>query len=897
MNAGSARPSGRRIRHAARVLAAAVLLSALAGVGGAVDRVALVIGNSEYHDPAATLRNPGNDADGMAAALGRLGFEVVLGKDLDTDQFDAKIDEFAATAHGADVTLFFYAGHALQVEGKNWLMPVNAKLDKRRDLERRAVKLDAVMEKMSGTKKLVFLDACRNNPLARELARSMGLSRTEAANRGLARVNGLPGTLVVYATQAGDVASDGEGANSPFTEALLAHIETPGLNVFAMIDEVAQSVFKATNENQMPSIQSSPMGLGSFSLASVAAPSLPSQNAAASAAGGTAMPPPANAAEIILPDGITLADWALLAEDRLNAGDHARLLEEAGAHLREHGRVQSVEAVRDRAVSGLIGEVRVETRRDAPGALERIARLEEAAGARRPEFLRLRARAHGLLGDHAAAEAAHLQWLRSVPQTHPDRREVLSALVRARAGREASERFSELLGRPFSPERKEDSIGWTDLHYAALLDLPGAVAALCDAGMAADARLKSGTPFGGDLKRTLRGLGHKHFEAERVGGATPLMIASLANARSAAAELAACGADVNATNGNGFTPLHYAADLDAREAAELLVGRGADVNATANNGRTPLDLALHEGHHEMYAVLRSHGGRSTSPKEIERRLALSGEQRRLIQMGLASTGHDPGLADGVFGRRTREALRAWQGSKDLDVTGHLTREQSEGLEGLGRTEAARLRVGAESVRKAREAEAFQRFSELLGRPFSPERTEDSVGWTDLHYAALLDLPGAVAALCGAGMAADARLKPGPQPFGNGLKRTLAALGHGNFARRMSVGQTPLMIASYANARNAAAGLADCGADVKATDRDGRSPLHFAAWQNAPEAAKLLIDRGANVNAKDRYGQTPLRFAASRNAPEVVKLLIDAGADVNATNHYGRTPLDALAEHR
>lgn len=241
------------VRGLGTVLALAAVGLALWGLtvaAGASERVALVIGNSEYHDRDAVLRNPGNDADGMAAALGRLGFEVVLGKDLDRDGFYDKLDEFEAAARGAEVTLFFYAGHGMQdEEGKNWLMPVNAKLEKRRDLDRGAVKLDAVMKEMGGTKKLVFLDACRNNPLARGLARDLKRSASVLESRGLARAEGVPGgTLVVYATQPDDVASDGEGANSPFTEALLAHIERPGLNVFAMIDEVAQSVSKATNK-------------------------------------------------------------------------------------------------------------------------------------------------------------------------------------------------------------------------------------------------------------------------------------------------------------------------------------------------------------------------------------------------------------------------------------------------------------------------------------------------------------------------------------------------------------------------------------------------------------------------------------------------------------------------
>ncbi len=973
---------------AALALAAAALWMPTVAAA-ASERVALVIGNAAYEHTDA-LRNPGNDAAAVAAALGRLGFEVVLGTDLDLDGLYDKLGEFDAASRGADVTLFFYAGHGLQVEGRNWLAPVDAKLDSKLDLRRGAVELDTVLEHMRGTKRLVYLDACRNNPLAGDLARSLGLSRAAAAKRGLARVTGVPGTLIGYATAPDDVAADGEGRNSPFTEALLAHIETPGLSVNDMFGEVSKAVVRATGGEQVPWSNSS---LGRFYLVSGAEP-LPPQGPAASAAEGTAPPSPEvadKAAEIVLPGGITLADWALLAEDRLKAGDHARLLEEAGAHLREHGRVRSVEAVRDRAVSGLVEEVRVETWEDAPPALERIARLEAAAGPR-PEFLRLKARAQGLLGDYAAEEAARLQWLRSVPQTHPDRRGMLSALAGARANREASRRFSELLGRPFSPERREGSVGWTDLHYAALLDLPGAVAALCDAGMAADARLKTGSqPFGGDLERAFAALGHESFEGRRANGETPLMVASLANARDAAAGLADCGADVGAADGGGLTPLHHAArgnapeaagllvdlgadvgaadgggltplhhaargnapeaagllvDLgadvsaadgggltplhhaargNAPEAAGLLVDLGADVNAADGDGWTPLSLALRdEEHHEVQAALRSRGGKATSPEEVERGLGLGVEERRLIQMGLASTGHDPGPADGVFGRRTRAALRAWQESSGLDATGHLTREQSEGLAGPGREEAARLRAEAEArlraeaerarkkreeearlqaeaerERQAREEEARERFSELLGRPFSPNRKGGSAGWTDLHYAAVLDLPGVVAALCRAGMAADTRLFwKGDVEFSERVKRRLGGW-EGWFN---SDADTPLMVASSANARDAAAALIACGADVNAMSVRtgglvGITPLTRAGQWNSLETAKLLIDRGADVNKADEYGSTALHWAAHNNSLETAKLLIDRGAQVNRADHRGETPLDDAIKER
>ena len=321
------------------------------------------------------------------------------------------------------------------------------------------------------------------------------------------------------------------------------------------------------------------------------------------------------AEEIVLPDGLTLADWALMAEDRLKAGDHARLLEEAGAHLREYGPIESVEEIREQAVTGLTAELRVTTREDAPGALERIARLEAAAG-ERPELLYLKGRAHGLLGDHAAAEAAYLQWLRSVPQTHPERRDVLSALARARAARDKTQRFTELLGRPFSAELKTDAAGWTDLHYAALLDLPGVVAALCDAGMDADVRLKSGSPpFGDDLKRTLAALGYEGFKRWNANGETPLMMASLGNARNAAAALVDCGADVNPKHNNGWTPLHFAAEGNAPDMAKLLLERGTDVEAKTNNGWTPLHNAAWKNSLDVAKLLIDRGADMDAKEE------------------------------------------------------------------------------------------------------------------------------------------------------------------------------------------------------------------------------------------------------------------------------------------
>ena len=182
----------------------------------------------------------------MARALRSLDFEVIEGLDLDESTFESKLVEFARTAHGAEVTLFFYAGHGLQVEGENYLVPTDAELVDEVLLRREAFELAEVLRQMRGSTNLVFLDACRNNPLARSLASSMGPTRSAAVGRGLGRVEAGSGTLIAYATQPGNVADDGEGRNSPFTGALLAHIGTPGLGVDALLARVTDDVMKGT---------------------------------------------------------------------------------------------------------------------------------------------------------------------------------------------------------------------------------------------------------------------------------------------------------------------------------------------------------------------------------------------------------------------------------------------------------------------------------------------------------------------------------------------------------------------------------------------------------------------------------------------------------------------------
>lgn len=233
-------------------LIAAIYILAAASVDAAAKRVALVIGNSAYqHVPE--LKNPKNDAEAISAKLQSLGFDVVGGIDLDRAALENSVRDFTRTARGADVTLFYYAGHGLQVGGKNYLVPIDAELTDEADLDFQTVSMDAVLRNMERERRtnLIILDACRNNPLAKNLARSMG-TRSASVGRGLAPLETGVGTLISFATQPGNVALDGDGHNSPFTTALLRHIDTQNLDVALMMRRVRRDVMDATGGKQVP---------------------------------------------------------------------------------------------------------------------------------------------------------------------------------------------------------------------------------------------------------------------------------------------------------------------------------------------------------------------------------------------------------------------------------------------------------------------------------------------------------------------------------------------------------------------------------------------------------------------------------------------------------------------
>ncbi len=229
---------------------AAILASPLQAV--AAKRVALVIGNSDYKH-ATPLKNPKNDAAAISGVLTRLGFEVTTGIDLTDRKFGRTVAQFRKSLSGASVALFFYAGHGIQVHGRNFLVPVDAQLEYEDSLDFEAVQLKTILRLMEGEPRtnLVFLDACRDNPLARNLARNLG-TRSASVGRGFAREESGIGTMIAFATQPGNVALDGDERHSPFTKALIKHIETPGQDIANLMRRVRLDVINATSSRQVP---------------------------------------------------------------------------------------------------------------------------------------------------------------------------------------------------------------------------------------------------------------------------------------------------------------------------------------------------------------------------------------------------------------------------------------------------------------------------------------------------------------------------------------------------------------------------------------------------------------------------------------------------------------------
>ena len=241
------------------IFACAILCVSTVGAS-ANRRVALVIGNAAY-EYTVQLGNPVNDAVAVASALKKDGFEVILAKNLTKRGMEKTVVRFARLAQDADAALFYYAGHGLQYQGVNYLVPTDARLEDEFSINFELTRAADVISALEGAHgiKILVLDACRNNPLAVHLMQQAS-TRSLGAWRGLARIDAIHGMVIAYSAQPNQVAMDGGGRNSPFAQALLRYIDQPGLEIGAMFRRVTKDVNQATDGKQTPELSLSLLG-------------------------------------------------------------------------------------------------------------------------------------------------------------------------------------------------------------------------------------------------------------------------------------------------------------------------------------------------------------------------------------------------------------------------------------------------------------------------------------------------------------------------------------------------------------------------------------------------------------------------------------------------------------
>lgn len=246
------------MHRALRILSICVtcLVTATAALAYGERKVALVVGNGAYTH-AAPLANPVNDAQAMSNKLEAMGFETYTGFDLNKTEMERLLRNFVRASRESDVNLLFFAGHGMAVDGVNYLLPFDAVFEDETALDFEAIPVDFVTRQMSLSQgvSLVFLDACRDNPLATTLSRSMGATRSTAVSNGLAEMkvaNSGRGMAIAFATSPGEVALDGAGVNSPFTSALLRHLDAENTDIAEIFTRVTGDVYEATSQQQRP---------------------------------------------------------------------------------------------------------------------------------------------------------------------------------------------------------------------------------------------------------------------------------------------------------------------------------------------------------------------------------------------------------------------------------------------------------------------------------------------------------------------------------------------------------------------------------------------------------------------------------------------------------------------
>ena len=537
-----------------------MLAGMLAHPTRASERVALVIGNSD-HEHVSRLANPANDASDIGAALGPLGFDVTRLENTSYQDMRRGLQDFKRAASGAEMAVVFYAGHGIEVDKDNFLIPVDARLRTDGDIEFETVSLDLV--EGAGEPGLIILDACRDKPFAMAMERA---GSTRSIGRGLARVEPAGGMLVAYAARGGTVASDGTGGrNSPYTEALLAHLEEPGLEVNFMFRKVRDAVRKSTNNTQEPVVY------GSLSSEHI-------YLAGSSNGGGNGS--------------------AALAEQS------AARAYEAAERL---GTREAFEEVIRRFPDSIYAAF-------ARGKIDALNKARAAAeGAARGKELQDE---HGHLAMHLAAkggQVAAMGWLKAQGADINGRDDEGETPMHEAAfwGQVAAMKWLAAQGADINARNK---YGTPPMHRAASRGEVAAMEWLKAQGADINARNKYGTPpmhraaSRGEVAAMewLKAQG-ADINARNKYGITPMHWAASRGEVATIGWLQAQGADINARDKYGETPMHWAARVGHVATMEWLQAQGADINARDNDGETPMHEAVLMGHVATMGWLQAQG--------------------------------------------------------------------------------------------------------------------------------------------------------------------------------------------------------------------------------------------------------------------------------------------------
>ena len=888
-----------RIRFIVCVIAAAIAAALFTTPARAAERVALVVGNSAY-ERISPLRNPVNDATLVADTLRRLGFDVLEKTDATQQELKSAIRDFGRrlrTAGSDAVGLFYFAGHGVQSGEHNYLVPLGAPIEEEADLEFEAVPARWVLGRMEAARNalnVVILDACRNNPYK---------SSFRTGSRGLSRIDAPTGSLIAYSAGPGSVAVDGKGRNSPYTLALVDALEVSGLKVEEVFKRVRNSVLKETAERQTPWEESSLRGdfyfRGGPSAASV--PVLDTQPR---------------------PSLDERAKVAYEAAERIHTiAAFALVVEQFSGHL--YGKMAQVQ----------IDEMReAGAPRAAPATVE--ARLALSADEIRLIQMGLKSAgqdpgaADGKLG--AKTRAALRAWQDSQGLPPTSRLDKESATALRSAGESARETLRIVGGEEaeagewpwqvFVMIRNDDGKRYSYCGGSVVAPRWVLTAAHCvvkrSSGVVSPNRVKvrvgtqnrrkGGRWINVTAVRSHEGYRFKENDIALLRLARPAGVESIELPDAArVASIAAHGTRTTATGWGTLWEDGKGAADHLMEVELPVVGERA---CRAAYPGSPID------HRTLCAGL-DEGGKDTCQGDSGGPLVVR-DGTRWVQVGVVSWG--AGCArPGEYGVYMNVgAFADW-----------LEQNSEFAIAVVGKPVVPEPAVPEPSkpeppapVVSTPTSERARKLSRLLGRDFSVNVVDRTTGWTDLHYAGVLNLPQVAKRLLDAGMDANAGTKEfdfatmTTEETYKGVSAILSKFDNVDahiFSDNYVVGRrsghhgwAPLHYAARGNSVETARLLIERGANIHALaqtswNRD-MTPLHFAVKHSFDDMVKLLVALGADIHAPAqtpwKKGIPPLHFAV-RDSLDMVRLLVALGADRHATDDAGESPLHEAASFR